>query len=442
MQAQESRAPGRAATNLAQVNEYQPWRAELWEQMGVYALQGGELQAAIDHFERGKKLMALSPDGYLALGDAYKQIDNLDEALQAWDKALQSGVGPVEVYNRLLEVHISQNDFSAVVADLRELVALRPADVQLRYTLGLHLAARQPLDALAHLVQVSDMDPVLKPQVDVLVSSIRTAQRADDPAYTLLEAGRALASIGEWSLAVEAFEGAVKLNPDFAEAWVYLGEARQHLEPAEGDPLSDLGLTELQKGLALDPDSLVGNTLLVLYWQRNGQTEKALDVLKRIIQTYPDNPALLAELGNALAHTGDLGAAQEAFQAAVELEPRNADYWRLLAFFSARYEHLVEQVGLPGARQAVALEPNNPANLDMLGQVLLLLEDFASAERFFQRAVQADQTYAPAHVHLGLIYILGEERGQAYDIWTQVLELDPDSPAAEQARRLLDNYFP
>ena len=321
-QADESHAPGRAAADLARVVEHQPWRAELLEQAGIYALQGGETQAAIEYFERGKEQKALSPAGHLALGDAYLQIDDMDGALGSWDAAAQGGADPVEIFSRTLEVHLSQDDYPAVVADLRELAVLRPADVQLRYMLGLHLAAQQPQEALAHLAQAADLNPALKPQVDILVEGIRAAQIGDDPAYTLLEAGRALASIGEWELAAEAFQGTVEQNPDFAEAWAYLGEARQHLDPSGDGSLSDLGLAELEKGLALDPDSLVANTLMVLYRQRNGQLEQALDVLERITQSYPDNPALQAELGNALAQTGDLGAAMDAFHAAVELSPR------------------------------------------------------------------------------------------------------------------------
>jgi tetratricopeptide (TPR) repeat protein len=435
-------AARRAAASLAKVAEYQPWRVDLWQSAGIYALQSGEPQAAVEYFEHGESLNALSPEGYLILGDAYQLLFDLDYAQRAWQAALQRGTDPVKIYRRYLEVHQEQGDFQAMVSDLQELSALRPADVQLRYTLGLYLAAQQPEDALAHLVQAADLDSTLKPRVDVLVNSIRAARRADDPAYTLLEAGRALAAAGEWTLAAEAFQRAVDQRPEFPEAWAYLGEARQHQSPEKGESQPEVGLKEIQKALSLDPNSLVANTLLALYWQRNGQTDQARDVLSRIIEIYPDNPALQAELGNILAQDGEMESALAAFRAAVELAPRQADYWRLMADFSARYEYLVSEVGLPAARRAAALNQDDPSNLDMLGQVLLLLEDFASAERFFQRAVEADPGYAPGHVHLGLIYILREERSRARDKWTQVLELAPGMPAADQARRLLENYFP
>jgi len=441
-EALEAGTPSRAAAELVRVAEFQPWRTELWELAGGYALQGADLQASLAYLQHAAAVDALSPRGYLALGDVHQQAGDLDAALQSWDTAQQSGVQADEIAPRWLAVHRAQGDTQAVIADLQALTNLRPADVQLRYQLGLYLAAYQPEEALAHLAQVADLEPALKPQAEVVLGSIRAASRADDPAYTLLESGRALASLGEWDLAAEAFQGAVDLRPDYAEAWAYLGEARQHLDLDVSASQASPGLAELNKAVQLDPASLVANTYLALYWQRQGETSRALQVLEEITQLYPENPALLSELGNALAQTGNLQAALAAYQGAVRLAPDIPDYWRLLASFSARYEYQIAAAGLPAARRAAALDPGNPANLDVLGQVLLLLQDFTSAERFFQRAVETDPNYAPAHVRLGLVYALRGERDKAYAKWNQVESMAPGSPAADQAQRLMESYFP
>lgn len=201
-------------------------------------------------------------------------------------------------------------------------------------------------------------------------------------------------------------------------------------------------MVELKQALELDPRSLAANTLMALYWQRRGEYGRALQVMQNLTSVYPDNPALQVELGRALAQTGDLEAALQAYQRALDLAPRNADYWRTLADFSVRYEYQVRQVALPAARQAAALNHGDPANSDMLGQVLLLLEDLTSAQRAFLRSLETGNDYPPAQVHLGLVYMLRGERLAAYRIWTQVLQTAPGAPAADQAKRLLENYFP
>lgn len=439
--AQGASQPAAAAEELAWIAEFEPWRNELWEPAGVYALQGNQPQAAIAYLERAQGTGLLSPDGYLSLGDAYQQLGDRLAAQRTWRLALDQGASPQEVHRRLLAVHRAEADYAAVIADLQALTALNPAEAELRYLLGLYLATQEPEAALAHLAQAAEMDQGLKPKAEALLGAIASARRVDDPAYTFLEVGRALATLGEWNLAAEAFLQAAEQRPDFADAWAYLGEARQQNIP-EGETLAEQGLAELDRALDLNARSLTANVFMALYWERRGEYARALEVMQTITQVYPDNPTLQAELGGALALTGDLAGALQAYQRATTLASRNPDYWRLLADFCVRHEYQVRQIALPAARQAAALNPDDPANPDMLGQVLLLLQDLTSAERAFQRALEVDANFTPAHVHLGLAFILRGERAQAYRKWMQVVQADPNSPAADQARRLLKNYFP
>jgi tetratricopeptide (TPR) repeat protein len=349
------------------------------------------------------------------------------------------GIPADDIYTRLLPVHRQQADYPAVLADLQALTDLQPDDAGLQYQLGLVLAALQPEEALSHLSRAAELDPSLAEQTDKLAQNIRIARLKDDPAFTLLEAGRALGALNEWALAAEAFRRATQTRPDYAEAWAYLGEARQQLPEAQagGD-----GLAELDYALQLDPKSLSAHMFLSLYWQRQGQLDRALDYLDQAASLYPDNPTLHTEMGHVLALQGDLPAAQQAYQQAIELAPQDPIYYRLLAAFSLAHNYQVSQVGLPAARKALLLSPNDPASLDMLGQVLLELGDSTSAKRFLERAVLQQPRYAPAHLHLGLIYVIEGNRQAAYEKFNHVLSLAPGTTAADQAQRLLDNYFP
>jgi Flp pilus assembly protein TadD len=151
---------------------------------------------------------------------------------------------------------------------------------------------------------------------------------------------------------------------------------------------------------------------------------------------------LQTETGHVLALHGDLSAAQQAYQKAIELAPQDPVYYRMLATFSLAHNYQLNETGLPAARRALLLSQNDPASLDILGQVLLELGDSASAKRFFERAVHLQPEYAPAQLHLGLIYIIEGDRPAAFEKLNQVRELAPGTTAADQAQRLLDNYFP
>lgn len=414
-------------------------RSDLWEQAGRHALAGGDPQAAIDYLEQAPP-PGLTGQGWLDLGDAYQQTGNLPAAVQAWERALATG-GPAPVlYERLLQAHQTMDDSAGVIADLQGLVSWQPANAQRHYQLGLLLAARQPEAALAYLARAAELDPGLAGPAGELRRSIISARVSDDRAYALLAAGRTLADLGDWELAAEAFQQATLERPDYAEAWAFLGEARQHGEGVTASRTA--GLPELQQALALDPRSLAAHLFLALYWQRQADYAQALEALAAALEIDPHNPLLLVEYGDTQAMQGDLPAGLQAHRQAAALRPNDVTYLNYLASFSLKYEYQLRQVALPAARQAVILAPQSPAALDMMAQVLIKLDDTVTAERFLSRSLQADPDYAPAHLHLGLIYLLRGENTRAYREFDLARTLSPGSPTAGQSQRFLQTYFP
>jgi tetratricopeptide (TPR) repeat protein len=425
-----------AAAFLAQAAERLPGRADLWEQAGRAALRGGDPEAAKTYLFEAAALHPLSADDLLALGDACQGAGDLNCAVLAWG---QIQPGNPDILRKLLAAHRQQRDYPAAAADLQALVGLYPTDAALRYQLGLLLAALQPEAALAHLAQAAELDPNLAEAYHKVESAVNTARRVDDPAYTLLSSGRALASLEQWELAAEAFRQATLRRPEYAEAWAFLGEARQHL--GDADTLRR-AQDDLERAFSLDPSSVAASTMLALYWQRQEQYDRALEYLLQAARLDPSNPTLQAQVGGTRAILGDLQAGLEAYQQAVSLAPADPTYYRLLAGFSIKYEYRLREVGLPAARQAVLLAPDDPACLDTLGQVFFLLGDADSAERFYDRALEANTTYAPAHLHLGLVYLQQGNSKGAVDQFTLAARLAPGTPTAEQAQRLLESPLP
>lgn len=431
----EAGSPRQAARCVAQAAERMPQRAGLWEQAGHYALQGGEPQRALEYFGRARQAAGLSVEGQIALGEAALRSGDPAGAMRAWQAALQAGGSATYLRGRLMDLHLELGDLPSAIDHARELARLQPSDAALHYRLGLLLATQEPEAALAYLARAEALHPALASAAESLAASIRSARLSPSPAYGLVMAGRALAALGEWALAAEAFRQATLERPDYAEAWAFLGEARQRL--------GQDGLPELEKALALDSQSISANTFLGLYWNRRGRPALALVFLQAVIDQDPGNPALQAEAGNLLAAMGQLPAALAHYRRAAELASRDPAYWRSLAAFSIRYEYQVRQVALPAARQAVLIDPQDPAALDLMGQAFTLLKDFHSAERFFRRALQADAGYAPARLHFGALYLL---RGEAQPAITQ-LELARNlAPAGsdirQQAENLLQETYP
>jgi tetratricopeptide (TPR) repeat protein len=442
-QALSSGSAQEASQHLAKAAQVSPGRLDLWELAGHYALLAGDAQSAIQDLEQAPA-GRLSVLGLMDLGDAYTQVNNQQAAIPAWQAALPKANASttVELYQRLLKTHRGLDDYQAAIADLQALTTLQPSNAGLQYQLGLLLATQQPESALAHLAQAAAADASLANPVETIRRAVTNARISDDPAYTLLASGRALAALGEWELAVEAFHAATLVRPDYAEAWAYLGEARQHFTAKDSSTPAQDGLPDLQKALALDPKSLAANIFLALYWERLGRYDQALAVLQNAIQIDPRNPILQAELGNTQALLGDLSSALASYQRAIDLAPHDSTYQRLLAEFSLKYTYHVREIALEAARQAVMMAPDDAATLDVMGQVLINLGDDLNAERFLDQAIQADPNYAPAHLHLGFLYLMRGDNPRATQELKLASELAPGSPTADQSKRLLQSYFP
>jgi Tfp pilus assembly protein PilF len=424
-----------ASLAITQATQFIPWRMDLWEQAGILALESDEYPTAQTYLNHAAASGDLSTSGYIALGDAAIMAGDQQSAIQHWEYALHSGEREFELHSRLAMEYRQLRELENAITHQEVLVKVEPTDAELNYELGLLLAASQPESALAYLSLASELNSNLTANAQLLFRNIRSARLAEDQSYLLAISGQSLASIGEWDLAEAALLKSTQINPDYADAWAYLGEARQQNQSG--------GLKEIQKALEIDPDSVPANTLMGIYWQRKERFALALNYLHAAAKIDQENPALQVEIGNTLGLLGNLNAAETHYQRAVDLSPRDPQYWRSLANFYIRYEINLREEGLAAARQAVILDSSNPESLDLLAQIYLLMDSPYIARRFLEQALKIEPHFAPALLHFGLINILEGNMISAYQNFRLAQEHSlQGSPLSEQVRRLLDTYFP
>jgi tetratricopeptide (TPR) repeat protein len=433
-QASETNKPRSAAGLLSVAAEENPWRTDLWEMAAADALAAGRAKDALTYLQSAAVLGELSKAAELTRGDALAQSGDQQDALRQWQQIADRYGPSAELYQRMADAQRQLGDFPALLKSLQSWRELLPGDAKALYQLGLVLAATQPGQALPVLTQAVQFDPSLAPAVEQIRTAINTGTASGNAAYTLLNSGRALGNLDQWDLAAEAFRQAIQLQPGYADAHAFLGEALQRL--------GQDGLPELQKALNLDPSSVLVQALQAVYWMRNGKPEMALVYLHAAADQEPTNPAWQAQLGDALVQMGDITGALSYYQRATQIAPQNSVYWRLLASFCVQYELNLSDVGLPAARQAVALAPEDPDALDVMGQLLYLQGDNDNALRFLQRAIKQDAQYAPAHLHLGLVYLQQGKMDLAYEEWSKAQSMAGEGPVGDQAQRLIKRYFP
>jgi tetratricopeptide (TPR) repeat protein len=260
------------------------------------------------------------------------------------------------------------------------------------------------------------------------------AEREPDHARQFVIIGRGLGLVEEWGVASEAFEHAVHIDAKNAEAWAWLGEARQH----QGQ---DGGL-ELDKALSLDPGDAIVHALRGLYWKRQGNYSKELAEYQLSAQIEPENPAWQISIGEGYTLNGDLVSALTAYQRATILAPADAEYWRLLAVFCANNDVQVVDIGLPAAQKAAELAPADPQVLDALGLSYLNAGYLYNAEQNLLKAVKVAPEYAQAHIHLAEAYLQKGDRSSAFNEMILARQLDMNGSTGQLAEQLLMQYFP
>ncbi|MBC8506575.1 MAG: tetratricopeptide repeat protein [Anaerolineales bacterium] len=452
----------RAAEQLALLAEQLPWRDDLWEQAGHSAMNAGAYAESIEYFEKAQTANQLSVSGHLALGDAFLSSEDLDSAVRTWETLKQEYSPSEESLARLADAYLKKDDYDKTILVLKELIEFNVSNLQtltsnvqtfdfpfgdqgkspisnISYTLGILLAAHQPESAPPYLLQAAEQDIETETLARELVFVIQRALPKDEPAYTLLVSGQKLAQHNQWRYAAHAFQQATELRPDYAEAWAYLGEAYQQLDNSS----PEIGLAELEWALILDPNSLAANTFMALYWQRAGDHQQSQVYLQKAADLDPYNATLLIHLGEMWAQSGDLVTAQRFHEEAIELDPYDPISYQALVEFCIRYNVELHTLALPAARQALTLEPYNPAALDVMGQVLFRLGDYVNAERFYLQALANNHEHHPTHLHLGLLYILQDQLELARLHLTLAITLAPNSATADHAQRLLrENLLP
>jgi tetratricopeptide (TPR) repeat protein len=224
-----------------------------------------------------------------------------------------------------------------------------------------------------------------------------SARLVDDPAYSLLMLGAALLKCGG---AAEAFRQS-STPPGLCRSLGIPGEARQHIHPIQpsrsASQASTDGLRGLQTAVELDPASTAAHTLLAMCY-RQGNNEQALRAVVTAVSSLRKSGPRAQCASCWLLR--DL-ISFESYQQPQRVRPVHASDHR----FCLDYNFHVEQIALPLARRLLAAGRRR-SQFGPLGQVLVHLGDLASAERFLVNALQADPTFAAAHLHLGLVYLL------------------------------------
>lgn len=277
---------------------------------------------------------------------------------------------------------------------------------------------------------------------------------ADEPRYQFV-LGQAFQALRRWGNAIDAYESALKLQPDFLDAWNSLGICRQRrgqlpqaamayrqallLESRNAGVMANLGtvlremgeLTEAVELLrtAADLEPAIAShsvNLGIAYWNQ-GNFSKAERTLNETLARAPDDADVAFNLGNALHGLGRQREAIDRYRQAVKLRPDYAD--ALINLGNVHTELGEFASGMEAYDAALRARPDSVVALNNAACLMRTLGHIDDAETALSRALQLDPGNAALHDTLGNVYKDAGDLDAAIASFRKSLELDPGSAA-------------
>lgn len=167
-----------------------------------------------------------------------------------------------------------------------------------------------------------------------------------------------------------------------------------------------------------------------------GEPRAALDVYNHGLEHTSNSIELRYGRSMAYERLGRIDAARADLQAVLDAEPDDARALNALGYLLANHADNYEQARAY-IQRALEAEPDNPAILDSMGWVEYRMGNLTQARRYLERAYRDFQD-AEVAAHLGEVLWKQGQREAARNIWQGALADDPDHPVLVETIQRLD----
>jgi Flp pilus assembly protein TadD len=167
-----------------------------------------------------------------------------------------------------------------------------------------------------------------------------------------------------------------------------------------------------------------------------GETDQAIDNLRRAIGLYPNFGPALNELGIQYLKKGDLDKAAETFLKVLQLSPDAAEpclNYGIVLLQQKKFPEAEKQL-----RDAIQKNPNTYTAHLYFGITLIYVKNYPEAETQLRKAVTIGGPKAgQAHYYLGGLYWQTGKHKEAADELETFLKLEPKAPNADKLRNTI-----
>jgi tetratricopeptide (TPR) repeat protein len=206
-----------------------------------------------------------------------------------------------EWLNKAVELEMNQN-WKEMLDWCRKWTISKPGDADAWYILGIaSVKTKQAARAIEAYQQAIRINP--------------------DYVFAWYNLGFTYAETKQTAKAIESFKQAIRINPDYADAWNSIGTAYIETKQAAR------AIEAYQQAIRINPDYVFAWNNIGKVYAETKQTAKAIESFKQTIRINQDDNEAWYSLGVIYGETKQAAKAVEAYQQAIRVNPDDADAW-------------------------------------------------------------------------------------------------------------------
>src|SRR3989449_430132 len=236
--------------------------------------------------------------------------------------------------------------------------------------------------------------------------------------------------------AIQVFEGALALDPNYALAYAGLGEAYWKKYESSKEPRwVESSRRDCERALSLNSGLPAAHVCLGTLYKGTGAYQKAVREFERALEAEPTSDDAFRGLADAYERLGKPAEAEKTYRRAIELRPH---YWAgyswlgVFYYHQARYQEAAEMFA-----QVVALVPDSFRGYSNLGAAYVEQGRYAEAIKVLERSI-AIRPMDYGYTNLGNAYFFLRQYEQAARAYEQAVKLTEKDPLLW--RNLGDGY--
>jgi putative PEP-CTERM system TPR-repeat lipoprotein len=344
----------------------------------------GDVLSAEKRFNKALALDARAIEPRMNLARVWLKRDNPERASELLRQILADDSSYVAAYYLLANITMRQGDYPAALGVYADLLAVDAEQFQALY-----------MSSIIQL-ETGDLEPVAQ-SIERLESLY-----PDKPEVSRLK-GMLLYRRGDFDGARAQLESSVHGSPHLL-SYYFLGLSYYSLEKYE------LALNQFQKALDINPDFERARTLVAVTLLKQKRSDDAITEIRKVVSGNSRNAYAYNVLGSALLANGEFDEGMAALNRATELDPALADaHMKKGLFRLSQGEQVAGEIDLAKAVEAA------PEVLDrrlLLVTHYLRQKDYSSAIHTLNEGMSGEKTDALFYNYLAAAYFAQKKNDQ------------------------------